>query len=377
MGFLTNTTTIELIAKLTPQGRAKLVSNTNTLITSFSLGDSDAYYSSYTGLTGGQVPQISGDNAGLDTNNGGVDYIIRSTLNLNASTDKKSVNPASISINTKNVSLGFKTINYSGGTITQNKVALADVNTDGLTNLFYSFGLPITTSDFNNFTGTTGTFTKTAFSGLAQNNILVIGISGSTYAELIDGKSINCNIQTTASTYSIYINLAYFGPNRALLFSDSVLRPNGGDATKSWATGYGTNKPFSVNNKELFNIQTNSNLSFTADTPVGIAYLDKGFLVITEPTIVNDFDTGFSGATGTSITFDHNRVSVSQSITCLADRGEFGVSNNPTWSLGDTPRITEIGLYDNTGTLIAIGKLNKTYYKPVDDLVAFAITIEY
>jgi antirestriction protein ArdC len=45
--------------------------------------------------------------------------------------------------------------------------------------------------------------------------------------------------------------------------------------------------------------------------------------------------------------------------------------------LGDTPRITEIGLYDNTGTLIAIGKLNKTYYKPVDDLVAFAITIEY
>ena len=95
-------------------------------------------------------------------------------------------------------------INYSGGTITQNKVALADVNTDGLTNLFYSFALPITTSDFNNFTGTTGTFTKTAFSGLAQNNILVIGISGSTYAELIDGKSINCNIQTTASTYSIY-----------------------------------------------------------------------------------------------------------------------------------------------------------------------------
>jgi hypothetical protein len=114
MGFLTNTTTIELIAKLTPQGRAKLVS------------DSDAYYSSYTGLTGGQVPQISGDNAGLDINNGGVDYIIRSTLNLNASTDNKSVNPASISINTKNVSLGFKTINYSGGTITQNKVALAD-----------------------------------------------------------------------------------------------------------------------------------------------------------------------------------------------------------------------------------------------------------
>ena len=398
MGFLNNTTTIELKAKLTPEGRAKLISNNNTLITSFSLGDSDAYYGAYSGLTGGQVPEFSGDNGGSNTNNGGVNYVLRSTLKLNSATDKKSVNPASISVNTKNELLGYKTINYSGGAITQNKVSLADLNTDTYVNLFYSFGLPITTSDFNKFTGTTGTFTNTAFSGLAQNNILVIGISGSTYAELIDGKSIKCDIETTASTYSIYstyenknvslasedfnvadtsLNVAYFGPNRSLLFSDGIKKPNGGDASKSWATGYATNKPFSVNGKERFNTLTNSNLSLTADTPVGIAYLDKGFLVLTEPTIVNDFDLGFSGATGTSVTFDHVNVNVSQSITCIADRGEFGVSNNPTWNRGDIPRITEIGLYDNTGTLIAIGKLNKTYYKPVDDLVAFAITIEY
>jgi len=398
MGFLNNTTTIELKAKLTPEGRAKLISNNNTLITSFSLGDSDAYYGVFSGLTGGQVPEFSGDNNGNNTNNGGVNYILRSTLKLNAATDKKSVNPASITVNTNNSLLGYKTIKYSGGSITQNKVSLADLNTDTYVNLFYSFGLPITTSDFNKFTGTTGTFTNTAFSGLAQNDILVIGISGSTYSELIDGKSIKCDIETTASTYSIYstyenkdtslitedfnvtdtsLNVSYFGPNRSLLFSDTIKTPNGGDISKSWSTGYATNKPFSINGKERFNSLTNPNLNLTADTPVGIAYLDKGFLVVTDPTIVNDFDLGFSGATGTSITFDHLNVSVSQSITCIADRGEFAVSNNPTWSRGDMTRITEIGLFDNTGTLIAIGKLNKTYYKPVDDLVAFSITIEY
>jgi len=97
MGFLNNTTTIELKAKLTPEGRAKLISNNNTLITSFSLGDSDAYYGAYSGLTGGQVPEFSGDNGGSNTNNGGVNYVLRSTLKLNAATDKKLVNPASIS----------------------------------------------------------------------------------------------------------------------------------------------------------------------------------------------------------------------------------------------------------------------------------------
>lgn len=398
MGFLNDSTNIELTAKLTPVGRAKLISSNNTLITQFALGDSDAYYEAYTGLTGGQVPQISGDNDGADIVNGGTNYSIRTTLNVNGTTDKKAVNPASIQINSVNQILGYKTLEYSGGTISQNKIALSAITTDPLTNLYYSFSLPITSNDFTEFSGVTGAFTPTAFSGLAQSEIVAIGISGSTYAELIDGKSIKLDIETTASTYSIYgtfenkgnalttedaavidssSNLIYFGPNRALLFSDGIQTPNGGDVSKSWATGYALNKPFSVNNKELYNFQTNENLSLTADTPVGIAYLDKGFMVLTDPTIVADFDLGFSGATGTSITFNHSRTKVSQSITCVADRGEFGVSNNPTWASGDTPRITEIGLYDDTNSLIAIAKLNKTYEKPIDDFVVFNITIDY
>jgi hypothetical protein len=49
---------------------------------------------------------------------------------------------------------------------------------------------------------------------------------------------------------------------------------------------YGTVKPFSLNNL-LYNLQTNSNIGVSADTMVGVAYLDKGLIVITDPTIAN------------------------------------------------------------------------------------------
>tara|TARA_Y100000592_G_scaffold15668_2_gene23067 strand:- start:2426 stop:3631 length:1206 start_codon:yes stop_codon:yes gene_type:complete len=401
MGFLQNTAQYELVAKLTPQGRRKLATSSNTLITTFSLGDSDSYYVSLSGLTGGQVPAISGNGNGVDLSNGGANYILKSTLNYNATTDKKPVDPASISVTNSFEHVGYKTIQYSGNGITQNQINLNDTQTDTLTNLFYSFSLPTTAADFNTYTGLTsaqGGYLDTAYSGIAQTNILVIGIDVSQYSELIDGKSIKLEMETSASTYNIYgtyetkgsplttedtavvdssSSVGKYGPNRTMLFSDTILKPNGGDATKSWATGYSQSKPFSVNGKERFNVTTNVNISAVADKPVGVAYLDKGFLVITEPTIVNSYNSTYSGATGTTITFDTVRNKVSQSITCIANRGEFGVSNNTTWSPGDTPRITEVGMFDSSNTLIAIGKLNKPYEKSTDDFVTFNITIEY
>jgi hypothetical protein len=400
MGFLTNTTEYNLVAKLTPQGRIRLITSANSLPSTFSLGDSDAYYATLSGLTGGEVPAISGNENGNDVNNGGTNYIMRSTLNYNANTDKKPVDPSSILVTSTHEHIGYNTIYYSAGSITQNLVSLSDTS-DRYTNLFYSFGLPITNNEFNTYTGLTinqGGLSDTAFSGLAQTNILVIGIDIEEYSELIDGKTIKLELQTSASTYNIYgtyenksialtsedaaivdksVNITKFGPNRTLLFSDEILRPNGGDVTKSWSTGYAQNKPFSINKKELYNIVTNTNVSKVVDSPVGIAYLDKGFIVITEPTIVNSFNPIYSGSSATTITFDSVRTKVSQSITCIAGRSEFSVSNNPTWSAGDIPRITEVGIFDANNTLIAIGKLNKTYEKPANDFVAFNITIEY
>jgi len=232
---------------------------------------------------------------------------------------------------------------------------------------------------------------------LGYNKILVIGIDSGQYAEVIDGKSIKLELTTLLQSYDIYgtyednntplpqqdariadpsIYMQQLGPNRCLLFTDDIKRPNN-DSSKSWATGYSLNKPFSTNGKQLWNAKSNSNQGKVVDKAVGVAYLDKGFIVITEPTIVDNFVIASTPGSATTLSFNSMVNTVSQKITCIADRNEFTVSTNPTFGSGDVPRITEIGLLDSSGNLIAVGKTNRTYYKPSDDIVVFNLTIDY
>jgi high-affinity K+ transport system ATPase subunit B len=60
MGYNTTAATQTLIAKLTPLGRQLLVTSNNTLITSFSLGDSDANYNALLPLLLGKYQQNLG-----------------------------------------------------------------------------------------------------------------------------------------------------------------------------------------------------------------------------------------------------------------------------------------------------------------------------
>jgi exosome complex RNA-binding protein Rrp4 len=82
-------------------------------------------------------------------------------------------------------------------------------------------------------------------------------------------------------------------------------------------------------------------------------------------------------STATTIEFNSVNSSVSQQVTCIADRNTFVNSTNPTYSNEETPRITEIGLFDATGNLIAIAKTNRTYYKSANDIVIFNVIIDY
>jgi hypothetical protein len=151
------------------------------------------------------------------------------------------------------------------------------------------------------------------------------------------------------------------------------MTPNGGLPSLSCATGYNTTKPFSLNGKQLYNLQTNTSLGLSADTIVGIAYLDKGIIVITDPTIVADYDS--STASATTVTFNSVSTSVFQNITCIANRGEYGSSTNITFSSSDTARISEIGLYDSFGNLIAVGKTDRHVTKNVNEIKVFNVKI--
>ena len=383
MGFNSTANTTTLTAKLTPLGRQRIISTNNGLITTFSLGDSDANYNAALPLTTGQVPSLGGDIGPNSTNSNSVaqNARLRSTLILNASgAVKKSVETQSSTVSTELVNIGITSI--SGSSLGQLSINRNNFNSDSNVNLFYSFGLPLTSSQDALFTATTaanGGFSDTALSGLAQTQILVFALNNANYGDVIDGKTIRLTLPTSAGTYTMYstfenkgiqnkvedgnirdtsVTSNRFGSNIAFLFSDSIMRPNGGDPTLSWATGYNTVKPFSVNNKRLYNLQTNSNVGLTADTAVGIAYLDKGILVITNPTIISNYDS--ITATGASATFNSVSTNVFQNITCIANRGEFGNSTNTTFSTSDVPRI---------------GKTDRHITKNVNEIKVFNVKI--
>lgn len=401
MGYQQTATTTTLTAKLTPLGRNLLVTNTNSLITRFALGDSDANYNATDALGTGEIPSLGGNigPSGTNSNSTSNDAAIRYPLYLNdLGGNLKNVDPASINVTNTIVKNGQVT-GISGTYLTQYVTDKNNYTTDPLTNLFVSFGLPITESEKRAYTATTasrGGYADTALSGLAMDKIVIIAIDNTKYGESLDGKEIKLEFVNTAATYTIYgtfqnkgiplttedsnyketaVNTANLGKAISLLVSDGIMTPNGGDATKSWATGFGDTKPFSVGRKSLVNFQTNSNLSQTADTVVGVAYLDKGLLVLTHPTLVNSFVDGFSGNSGTSVTFNSNSTNVVQNVTCIANRGEFFSTTNPTWAVGDTVRISEIGLYDNLNRLIAYGKFDRHVEKTKEMMTSFGIKI--
>lgn len=398
MGFNSTANTTTLTAKLTPLGRQRMISTNNGLISTFSLGDSDANYYAALPLTTGEVPSIGGDIGPNSTNSNSTaqNVQLKSTLIVNPSgTSKKAVELQSSTISVEAVNIGVTTL--SGVNLTQLTINRNEANTDSYVNLFYSFGLPLSSTDDNRFTGTTystGGFADTALSGLAQSQILVFALNNANYGDVIDGKTIKFILPTSASTYTIYSTFQnkgsqtkiedgnirdtssvsnIFGSNIAMLFSDDIMTPNGGDTSLSWGTGYNSVKPFSLNGKRLYNLQTNTNLDLYADTPVGIAYLDKGIIVITDPIIVSQYST--LGSTGASVTFNSVSTNIFQNITCIANRGEFGGSTNPTYSVNDTARISEIGLYDNLGNLIAVAKTDRHITKNINEIKVFNVKI--
>lgn len=161
--------------------------------------------------------------------------------------------------------------------------------------------------------------------------------------------------------------------NIAFLFSDEVQRPNNNPAL-SWATGFGTTKPFSLNGKELFNDVSVSSTGQNVDTAVGVAYLDKGFIVVTNPDIVDNYDT--VAATGTTVvTYNHISNEVAQNVTCIVERDEFASTNNSTWTEGDLIRISEIALYDNLNNVIAYAKSNEHILIGASQYVALGVRI--
>jgi hypothetical protein len=156
---------------------------------------------------------------------------------------------------------------------------------------------------------------------------------------------------------------------------------------------------------------------YNYDIPVGFVVLDKGFIVITHTavtenipwtsgyTISNDaaYTTGdktniyFTGTTTGSaseaalMTFEEIDTSFKMSTVCLAMPRQFYISNNPSWDRSkvtteqqeqtgyinyDSVYVTEIGLYNAFGELIAVAKLSEPVEKNYTNVITFNVNIE-
>ena len=422
MGFISTAHTITVTTKLTKVGRERLLTNNNNIFSHFILGDSDANYRTSAFLPTGKVPAASGD-LGQDNILKG---LIKSKIYVrdNMST-RKPVEPNSSTVTTSIDTIGEMIV--TGNSL--NYVTLSkSASTVDFTNLFSSLSLPIINSKIAVFgkTAQFGGWLDTAFSNFSASTVLLASINTDQYGEVIDGKNIRLTLPiitgytgggsaTGSTTYDIFstfpsttiprsnldeqytdkstLPTSLFGKNIsvAYLVTNSIQRPNN-DPLKSWATGYNTFKPFGLNNKSLINVNTIPTNNVNADRVVGIAYLEQGFLVLTDSNIVDNIAIDFTGDTESGIVTDTlgfyhytgdtygatiNSIdnNIVQNVVCMAARDQYYRTQNRTKGLNDEIRISEIAITTASGEILALGKFDRQVIKKKNDLLVLDVQI--
>ena len=320
------------------------------------------------------------------------------------------------------------------------------------TNYFMSFNLPVTYSALPS--GSTLALSHPEIFQINVDKSVIIPIPKDYYGEMIDGRSITFTVPQlsgitgmsaktiVSSTYSTLQKKdsdICLGSNLAFLFSDDINLPYTGrtggitshSANSTWNTTVFSNRPAAVPYSDLNSIDiytdnrsnssikyavpvtstypTNTNQGYNYDIPVGFVCLDKGFMVLTHPDIVNNIPWGlgveqytnilntlsattdiyFTSTTNSDVTFMGMDINFKTSAVCIGLPGEFYFTSNPSWDLDkntqefnngtnnfDSVYITEIGLYNRNNELIAIAKLSEPVEKTYTNLLTFNLDID-
>ena len=353
-------------------------------------------------------------------------------------------------ISTKSETATQQTVSSSGLVYTQ---CIRTGLTTTEANYFVSFNLPYTASDL-----ASGDTLPSAFPELYQLNVdkmVIAPIPREYYNEMIDGRSITFTVPQTgvdntnwsaktvvSSTYNTLEKRsenALLGKNVAFLFCDEINLPytgqtDGGAISKAaqttWNTSSYLDRPAATSYQNLQNLidtntdqrpwgnvnlavtvpeiyPTTTNQGYNYDIPVGFAALDKGFMVLTHPNVVdnipwssgNTYSAGTANSaagtfeiwftSGSSITLYDLNISYKTSVVCMALPGEFYFTNNPTWDFADNLQeytlgtnnydstyVTEIGLYNKEEELIAIAKLDRAKEKGYTGVLTFTLELD-
>lgn len=354
-------------------------------------------------------------------------------------------------ISTRQEDATFITVNDSGLTFT-----LCDRTdlTNKKANYFISFQLPYAASQFS--TGSTLSLANPEFQQLNVDKIIISPIPRDKYNEIIDGRSVTFTVPQFSGSSSVsgmtvvsstyhqlnkLQNTALLGNNIAFLFADDINKPrtgttSNGDVSYStrttWNVSPFVNRPqahaysdlsaadINTDTRLWTNVRksvtvnetypTTTNAGYNYDIPVGFVALDKGFMVLTHPDIVNNIpwtsgltttnisntgstsastDIHFSNTAISSLTFNDININFRTSVVCLALPNEFVFSTNPSWGLAyniqeltngtngfDSVQVTEIGLYNKKNELIAVAKLDRPVEKTYTNLITFNLDID-
>lgn len=334
-------------------------------------------------------------------------------------------------------------------------------------NYFISFNLPYKESKFPTTSRVSEVFPE--LQQLNVDQIIVVPIPADSYSEFIDGRTIEMTVPVTGSTnpgelsgVTLYSSTytatkplkkesnVLLGDNIVFLFSDDINKPYSGktrnelgdaidnSSSTSWnPTGEYKDRPGATSYsevKDFYNTDQRTNANYAVsvatgypdgrdgynyDVPCGFAVLDKGYIVITHPQIVNNFpwdegvldsggsvgndvkdrtDVYFTGNTfpsgsleGARLSYQDVDTSFKMTSVCIAMPQEFFISNNPTWDKEkaisqlnsvtpivnyDDIYITEVGLYNAFGELIAVAKMSEPVLKTYVNAVTFEINLE-
>jgi hypothetical protein len=352
-------------------------------------------------------------------------------------------------ISTKSERATLQTIDGSGITYTQ---CLRTGLTTTQANYFVSFNLPHEASELAS--GSTMATEHPEIYQLNVDKIVIAPIPRAYYSEMIDGRSVTVGVpqygvddtalsaktivSSTYNTLEKKSENALLGKNVSFLFCDEINVPytgttDGGAIDKAaqttWytasyldrppATAYQNLQSTDINSDERAwsgvdlgatipeNFPTTTNQGYNYDIPVGFVALDKGFMVFTHPSIVNNIPwvSGLTYATAeanpTSATtdiwfttkskvsfFDLN-INFKTSVVCMALPGEFHFTNNPTWNFSenlleytlgtnnyDSTYVTEIGLYNKEEELLAVAKLDRAKEKGYVGVLTFTLELD-
>ena len=221
--------------------------------------------------------------------------------------------------------------------------------------------------------------------------------------------------------------------NVAFLFSDQIKPPVAGG---SWSDGYtltqipkgytdGVETAYNFDNGKVIGTSTDGGSGM--DTPVGVCYLDKGFCVVTHPTLVNNWNFSASTKIGTGIAYTGTSSGATQvffnggntqatffsfekqwvlNVLCRAESNEFYLTQNTTaadlnptvvtgpvllpntnelgagtfYDLDSVQKpayITEVALYDQNGTMLAIAKPDRPVKKLSNEPAYFNLKFRF